>query len=294
MLKKLIFIALVLTFTGLSHAQDYSLGSEGIKAGTAPGPGFYYLMYNNYYTSDKSVNKNGDENDIGFDLSTFANVHRFVYVTEKKILGGYYGMNIIIPLVYADLNIDAAGVDKDETAVGDIVIEPMFISWRKERYEAVLGTALFVPTGSYEKDRALNIGKDRYTFMLTLGGTYYPDKNREWSLSALTRYEKHFENQDTNVTYGDDIDLEWGIAKAVTKKVEVGLVGYAHWQITDDKGSDAGWDKSVHDRIFGIGPEVDIFSETLGAVFKCKLYKEFEGRDTNEGTSAWLTFVKPL
>ncbi|QAR33895.1 transporter [Geovibrio thiophilus] len=294
MLKKLTFIVLLLTFTGLSHAQDYSLGSEGIKAGTAPGPGFYYLMYNNYYTSDKSMDKDGDENDIGFDLSTFANVHRFVYVTDKKILGAYYGMNIIIPLVYADLSIDAAGVDKDDTAVGDIVVEPMFLSWRKERYEAVLGTALIVPTGSYDKDHALNIGKDHYTFMLTLGGTYYPEPDREWSLSVLTRYEKHFENQDTDVTYGDDIDFEWGVAKAVTKKIEVGLVGYAHWQITDDKGSDVTWERSTHDRVYGIGPEVDIFSETLGAVFKCKLYKEFEARDTNEGTSAWLTIVKPL
>lgn len=110
----------------------------------------------------------------------------------------------------------------------------------------------------------------------------------------LARYEKHFENSDTDVTYGDDIDLEWGIAKAVTEKIEIGVAGYAHWQITDDKGSDVTWDKSVHDRVFGIGPEIDVFSETLGTVFKFKVYKEFEAKDTNEGISAWLTVVKPL
>lgn len=293
MLKKL-FIIFILSFAGLAHAQDYSLGSEGIKAGTAPGPGFYYLMYNNYYTSDKSMDKNGNEQDIDFEISTFANVHRFVYVTEKKILGAYYGMNIIIPLVYADLSIGAAGVDEDDTDLGDIIVEPMFLSWREERFEAVLGTALFLPTGSYDKSSPLNIGKDHYTFMLTLGATYYPDPEREWSLSVLSRYEKHFENNDTDVTYGDDLNIEWGIAKAVTPKIEIGLAGYAHWQITDDKGNDASWDKSVHDRIFSIGPEVDIFSEALGAIFKCKLYREFEAQDTTEGTSAWLTLVKPL
>lgn len=167
---------LLVMCAGQGSAQDYSLGTEGIKAGTAPGPGFYYLMYNNYYTSDKTFDEHGDENRVGFDLTTFANVHRFVYVTEKKILGAYYGMNIIVPLVYADLEIDAAGIDSDRGGLGDIVLEPMFLSWRKERWDAVFGTALIVPSGSYDKDRDVNIGKDHYTLMLTGGGTYYPDQ----------------------------------------------------------------------------------------------------------------------
>ncbi|MGE4317764.1 MAG: transporter [Deferribacterales bacterium] len=273
----------------VTYAQDYAIGSEGIKAGTVPGPGFYYLMYNQIYSSDTLKDENGDEIDNGFDLHTFANVHRFVWMTDKKFLGADYGMNIIIPLVSVDIDIDAADISESSFNVGDIILEPVTLAWHGDRYDLALGLALFVPTGYYDEDDASSIGKDHYTFMLTTGGTYYPDAAKKWSLSILTRYEKHFENRDKDVTYGDDFSFDWGIGRKIGL-FDVGVSGYAHWQLSDDDGDDAA--SEVKDHIMGIGPEVDIDIPAIKGQVRFKYYKEFDAEDTNEGDAFWVTLVK--
>ncbi|TCK58466.1 SphA family protein [Seleniivibrio woodruffii] len=275
-------------------AQDYAVGTEGLKAGSVPGPGMYYLMYNNYYSADKTVDKNGDKKDIGFDVHSFANVHRFVYITDKKILGADYGFNVILPIVNADLNIDAANIDTSKTALGDITVEPFLLSWHRDTYDMSFGSAIILPTGEYDKTKALNIGKDHYTALITYGATYYFDDAKSVAVSGLARYEKHFENNHSDITYGDDIDFEWGLSKDINRGVTAGLAGYAHWQISDDKGNDVNYDASVHDHVYGIGPEIDFFVPAIKSLFKVKVYKEFNAADTSEGTSSWVTFVKPF
>ncbi|MFA5528530.1 MAG: transporter [Peptostreptococcales bacterium] len=200
----------------LSNAdQHYGIGSEGLKAGTVPGPGFYYLMYNNYYTSDTMTDSSGDDSNIGFDISVIANVNRFVYITDKKILGADYGFQLIVPFVYTDLEIKAAGVDDDDFSLSDITVEPLILSWHGAQYDAVFGTALFVPTGEYDKNSSVNIGQDHYTVMLSQGITYYIGEGKGWNISYIARYEKHLENRDLDITYGDDFSVDWGIGKTI-------------------------------------------------------------------------------
>ena len=106
----------------------YVNGVEGIKAGTLPPPGFYYRLYNVFYNADTLMDPDGDELDLGFDVSVYAMANRFVWMTDKKILGANYGANVVIPLVYTDIKISAAGVDDDEFGLGDICVEPFILS----------------------------------------------------------------------------------------------------------------------------------------------------------------------
>ncbi|MGE4465956.1 SphA family protein [Sphaerochaeta sp.] len=285
----LLCMVFILSHASGAYAQHYGIGSEGIKAGTLPGPGYYYLMYNQFYSSDRLNDKDGDKIHNGFDLNTFANVHRFVWITDKKILGGDYGMNIIVPLVNVDIDIDAAGVSESSFKLGDINIEPFVLGWHGSGYDGVLGLSVFLPTGYYDEDDSSSTGQDHATFMTTLGGTYYPDQNSNWSLSVLGRYEKHFENRDKDLTCGDDLSIEWGVGRKIGL-LDVGLVGYGHWQLTEDDGSDAVSDDK--DSILAVGPEVQIAVPALKAQVRVKYYKEFEAKDTNEGDTVWLTFVK--
>ncbi|QAR32675.1 hypothetical protein EP073_04400 [Geovibrio thiophilus] len=275
--------------TGAAVAQDYPLGSEGLKAATLPGPGFYYVMYNQYYTADDLKDADGDNIDNGFKARIFGMAHRFVFVTNKKILGADYGMNLIVPTVNLNVEISDFGVDESETGVGDITIEPFVLAWHKPRYDALLAAAVYLPTGDYDEKRGANIGSDHYTFQVSGGYTLYLDSERLWHLGFISRYEKHLENRATDVTFGDDIDIDYGFGRQIGLW-DLGISGYAHWQITEDKGNDKTTEEK--DRVFALGPEVQYTIPAVKGQVVLKYYKEFGARDTKEGDAFWLKLIK--
>ncbi|BAX82199.1 SphA family protein [Labilibaculum antarcticum] len=298
-MKKLLFLSLVLLFTSSLQAQQetgyYTYGVEGIKAASLPGPGFYYKMYNAYYSSDKLMDGNGDEMDIDFDVTVFANVHRFIYITNKKFLGADYGMNIIVPLVSTDLSIGAFGISDSQFALADITVEPVILGWHKDRFDAAFAVAAILPVGKYDMTEAVSTGKGMWTGMVTFGGTYYLTKNKLWAASALCRYETHSEKDDYKVTTGDGFGFEWGVSKTIPKANavwELGVTGYAGWQVSDDKGADVFYDANDHDRQFAIGPSVRMIIPKLNMVFSLQAEKEFGVKDRSEGFMSCLSFVK--
>jgi hypothetical protein len=283
-------IAVVLFGTAFAgETGHYVNGVEGIKAATVPPPGFYFRLYNVYYDADELTDEDGDALDVGLDIGVYALVNRFVWISNTKILGADFGADVIIPLVYTDIEIKASGVEDDEFGLGDIAIEPFVLSWHGARYDASFGLAVYVPTG--ETDEPASPGKDFWTALITLGGTYYLDVEKTWSASLLARYEIHSEKDDTDVRPGNDFHFEWGIGKTLARIWDVGLAGYCQWQVTDDSGSDA-LDKSVHDRIFAVGPEVTVFIPPAKSFLSLRSLWEFEAIDRTEGHVIALTLTR--
>jgi hypothetical protein len=292
-------VCVVLGFAGVlsvpalaGETGHYVNGVEGIKAATLPPPGRYWRLYNVLYSADKLTDANGDALDVGFDVTVYALVNRSIWVTDKKIWGADYALDVIVPLIHTDIGIDALGLDSDEFGVGDITVEPFLLSWHGPRYDAAFGLGLYIPTGDYDVAKPASPGKDFWTGMITAGETYYFDDARTWSASILARYETHSEKGDSNVTPGDDFHFEWGIGRTLAKVWDVGLTGYCHWQVTDDSGSDVTWDKSVHDKVFAIGPEVSAFVPSAGLFISFRSQWEFNAEDRSEGNVTTLTLTK--
>ena len=270
----------------------YVNGVEGIKAATLPPPGLYYRLYNVFYSADELTDDDGDKLDIGFDLSVYAMVNRLVWITNKKILGADYFMDVVVPFVNTDIEIDAFGIDDSEFGLGDINIEPFGLSWHMPRYDASFGLSVFIPTG--DTGEPASPGKDMWTGMMTLGGTYYLDAAKTWSASILSRYEVHSEKDERDVTPGDDFHFEWGIGKTLARIWDVGLAGYCQWQVTDDSGSDVVWDKSDQDRVYAAGPEVSVFVPPAKLFASLRSLWEFGAEDRSEGHVTNLTLTKPF
>jgi hypothetical protein len=266
----------------------YVNGVEGIKAATLPPPGFYYRLYNVFYNADKLMDPDGDEIPVDFEVSVYAMVNRFVWVTNKTILGANYFMDVVIPLINTDIKIGAE-IDDSKFGVGDINIEPFGLSWHGPRYDASFGLSVYIPTGEYDRTEPASPGRDMWTGMLTLGGTYYFDAGKTWSASILGRYETHSEKDETDVTLGDDFHFEWGIGKTLAKVWDVGLTGYCHWQVTDDSGSGV---TSDHDRVYAIGPEVSTFIPPAKLFLSLRSQWEFGAEDRSEGNVTTLTLTK--
>ena len=86
-------------------------------------------MYNLLYNADTMTDSSGNEMNVGLDLTVFANVHQFTYMTKSKFLGATYGFDVLIPLVYTNFEMKAVGADEDTFGLGDICVEPIVLAW---------------------------------------------------------------------------------------------------------------------------------------------------------------------
>ena len=291
----LLIVTMLFTLSGTAYTGEtghYANGLEGIKAATIPKPGLYYIMYNLFYSADEIKDKNGKKLNVKFDVSVFANAHRLIWVSPVKILGADYVFDATIPFVYTDIEVKATGTSDKAFALGDICMEPFALSWHGGRYDVAFGLAAYLPVGKYDQHEAASPGKDFWTGMLTLGGTYYFDRQKTWSGSILGRYEIHSQKSKSHVKPGNDFHFEWGMGKTLGKIWEVGMAGYCQWQVTDDSGSNVSWDKSVHDRVWAIGPEVRTFLPCLKLGISLKGLREFDAVDRSEGYVINLNLTK--
>src|SRR5512140_315161 len=95
------FAALLLAATpSLVLAQPtahYVPGVEGIKGASLPPPGFYVRDYNGFYFADQLNDTKG--NKIGVldvDAFIYANVPRFIWITDAQVCGGSLGLDALI------------------------------------------------------------------------------------------------------------------------------------------------------------------------------------------------------
>lgn len=278
--------------------SHYPYGSEGVNVATVPPKGFHYRLYAVKTNPTKQTDDNGNDKNDNFSLDIFSVVHRFAHVTEKKILGGTYTYQLIVPTAAKDFSVDTPGgtvSDEKGLSVGDITIEPFALSWHKPKYDSVIALALIMPTGEYDADKAASPGLGYFSGMLTLGGTYYFDTDRTWTISALTRTIVNSEQKDTHVTPGSEFVVEYGAGKEFAKGdwlIRPGLAGAAYWQFTDDSDDGATTLKDERKEAYAVGPEINFMH--LPTLFQINLraMRDFNTKNTTEGSQLVLTLTK--
>jgi hypothetical protein len=288
---------------GTAKAQEttpYPNGTSGIKAGTVPPPGHYWLFYNRIYTADELRDANSEITEapgggpLGFDLTGYANVHRFLHVTDYEILGANFSWNFVVPLVNIDMDIAGYGVHDNECRIADMNVEPCALEWHEPRWDFGFVYGFFAPTADRSAARPALPGKKFWTHYIGPAGTYYFDEERLWALSFLSRYEMPTKRQDgVDIHPGQNFSFEWGFSRNMQQTYEIGVSGYCSWQTTLDEGSDVTY-VNVHDRAFAAGPEVQYFSPTLKVGYHLRSWWEFGVRDRTQGEIITLTIEKPF
>jgi hypothetical protein len=187
----------------------------------------------------------------------------------------------------------ALGIDDSAFRIGDMNLEPFVLEWHQPRYDFGYLYGLFAPTAPRNDARPALPGKNYWTNYVGVAGTYYFDDDRTWSASFLSRYEMCGRRHDKDITPGDNFSFEWGLARNVGKVMDIGVSGYCSWQTTLDTGSDITY-YNTRDRVFGVGPEVQYFSQKYKFGYQFRYWWEFDARDRTQGTIATLTIVKPF
>lgn len=267
-------------------AAHYPAGAEGIKGASLPPPGLYFRDYNLFYTADRF-----EGGPPGFDIFGYINAPRLIWMTDARILGATYGMDVIVPFGYLDWNFDSPGgeVSGDSFGIGDIQLEPLLLSWHLPQLDLAAGYAVWAPTGDFSPSRPDVLAKGFWSHMLTFGGTWFPDTGKTWALSLLNRYEFCHEQDETGIDPGQVYTLEFALSKAVSKTLDLGLVGYWQQQTTQDSGATA---TSAHDRKVGLGAEISGVCPLTGVLGSLRYVHEFDAIERPEGDLVTLTVTK--
>ncbi len=263
------------------HAYDLpsvNLGFTSFLDGGPPaGPGIYFSQYLQYWTSDKLTVANGDSNpnlpDVNLDA--WISLTQLIYQSDKAIMvGGKWGVNLMIPVVSIDLN-HGDPLQDNGTGVGDLLIGP-FLQW-----SPVMGSKgpifmhrvelqMIFPTGKYDEDKELNQGSNFFSFNPYWAGTLFITPQ----LTASTRihYLWNAKNCDPNRGFAGADDTQAGQAvhanfamdyEILAKRLRLGVNGYYLKQITDSQidGIDANKSSantppftSRKEQVLGIGP----------------------------------------
>ena len=294
MKKLLVRFLLILGFAAVATALQaqptahYVPGVEGIKAATLPPPGWYVRDYNVVYYSTRVNNGSGDSSSPpNFKAVTYANVPRVIWISDTKLLGGYVGVDALIPLTYKSVR--AGGYDSSTFGIGDFFAEST-LSWHIQQFDFSTAFGVWMPTGESAKPPTTDAGLGYWTPMWTGGATWYADKAKTWAVSALCRYELNTEQRDTHVTTGNAFTLEWGVSKTLGKVFDVGAVGYYQQKVTDDSGP-AAYTKP-NDSLAAVGPEISVaFPKPMLFVSFRYLY-EFMAENRAQGQTFVLTLTK--
>jgi Protein involved in meta-pathway of phenol degradation len=290
----LLAVAGVVLSAGYAKAADIALppmnlGDTSFQDGIAF-PGLLVEEMIGYYHGNQINDANGDKIPGNNKLSTIsANTH-VAYITNYKILGGYYGAELLLPL--ADVDLDTSfGPNQRTRGVGDLTISPFILQWTDHKlfgmpyfHRFVLDITL--PTGAYSSTRAVNAGNNMVSINPYYAFTIMPTEKAE--ISARLHYLWNSENDSpffalnaSDTQPGQVFHANYAASYEVAKGLRLGLNGYVLQQLTDDK-IDGKSQSNSRERVFGIGPGLQY--STNGVMLYLNSYLETGAENRPEGT----------
>ncbi|MGE0649282.1 MAG: transporter [Alphaproteobacteria bacterium] len=279
-------------------------------------PGFAFKLYTYYYTAETFKNGDGDSVpsiplpngrsiDVDIDVSIYVIAPALLWVSDWEILGARYGA-YILP-TFGNSSVGAAlttqtgfGRNFDDSAfgVGDLFVQPLWLGWNRERWDAALGYGFYAPTGEFEAGASDNIGLGFWSHQFQGAVAWYPSPQRETALVGTLTYEINHEVEGQDLTPGDRLSVNLGVSHFVPLNergllLEVGALGYGQWQMTDDDGADA-FRPGVHDQIYGLGLQLGLTYVPWEGAATFKWVRELGAEDRFEGDNLTLNFAVAL
>lgn len=321
-------VMLILLPIGLLQAAEggsgvYAPGFTSPQAGMLPAPGSYF-NYNLYlYDGDASANLSASRQvslsgtdftlpaqvtgSVQADVDLIAHLLTFTHLFCNKILGATPGLGVTLTYLKADLDISGSGVasltgprgnafsiplngkaSAEDKGIGDTVLTGL-LGWHDGRIHYAAMLNVYVPTGEYDVNKVVNVGKHHWAVEPMAAMTYLNEKNgRELSVNAGMTCNQ--ENSETNYKTGHELHYDIVAIQHFSEKFYIGLVGYGYHQLSGDSGSGAISD--FKGRVYGWGPIIGgmlPFDEKHKLYVNARYYTELEAMNRLEGNTFFLT-----
>ena len=274
----------------------YPLGMSATNSGVTPDSGFSYVNQFLFYSRDQAKGPNGEvlatgQNSVMMDMNTL------VWVSKRKINfvgSALFSMSATIPIANNSLTSDINGGISGGGGLADSYYQPFILGWRTKRADLRAVYGFLAPSGKFRVGANNNVGSGYWTHAFSSGQTFYLNENKTTAISAFQMYEIHTTQQGTQIHPGDTLNLDYSVTHILSLQrdlnLQVGLVGYEQWQLTDKSGPGITLaQSSAHYRVNALGFASSLMLPARKVSVGVKYFKEFEDRSTFQGYSLQIT-----
>jgi hypothetical protein len=285
----LVVVVELLCVGGFIDAQDLGHklpGLIGLDAGTIPPPGLAVVDRFVVYNADELRDRNGNTVPIGPELRALSNAVGISYTFQLPQRCTSFSARAAAPVAGLKLNIqDRPEASVDRFGLADIYIQPFGWGCGKDRFDLVASYALYIPTGQFLLAGGKSVSSGNVTHQFSFGGSIYRNKDRTSFITALASYDLNLRKRNIDITRGDIFQIQGGIGvRRHNQVLEMGLAGYALWQVRDDRGADLPPVLSgARDRVFGLGPEVAVRIKSINSELRARYEWDLGSRSRFQG-----------
>jgi hypothetical protein len=122
--------------------------------------------------------------------------------------------------------------------LSDAALIPVQLNWSVGSFSFKASQTIIAPTGAYDANRAVNLGRNYWSFDTATAVTWSdPEAGREVSIAPGIMFNT--ENPDTNYQTGTEFHVDATATQFLSESFAIGLRGYWYKQLTGDSGSGA-------------------------------------------------------
>jgi len=199
-----------------------------------------------------------------FGLTAFA-LYEYLagsYAFEPKILGGHLQLGAAAPVIgTASMNVSldtrlfgTLSNSASDTGFGDMLLNPFALYWSFGEFNVKLAQWVVAPTGRYNVDSLINVGRNYWAFDTQLGLTWF-HKATLTEVTVLPGIMLNTTNPATDYKTGNEFHLDFMVNQFLVPTFAIGLQGYWYKQIDGDSGSGAVLGPFMGES-FGLGPAI--------------------------------------
>jgi hypothetical protein len=176
-------------------------------------------------------------NDV--DQRVWMNSLKFSLLTDWGFIGARYGATFTLPIMlygFAEGFLELEGQRRDQddrTGIGDLYVAPIQLNWHWADHHLTFSQGVYLPTGSYDRHRVINLGRNYWSFDSNLTYTWL-SQTRGHEVTFNAGYLLNTRNTASDYRSGNEFHVDFLFAQHFTSHFAVGVPGYWYKQVTGD------------------------------------------------------------
>jgi hypothetical protein len=287
-----------------SFAQEHialpqgDLGQSNFLDGTG-GPGLLTHVAASLDDARRFTGPNGQTVPGDDSLVAFVVAAHLAYLVPIKVLGGYVGLEAIVPVV-PYLRVQSPGGAATTSGVGDLTFGPLVfqlpdITLLGRPFSSRFSVDITAPTGRYSARALVNVSNHVWSVDPYYAFTWLLTDKLETSVRL--HYSWNSANSDPGAGYGastiqpgQSFHMNAGASYQVVPLLRAGVAGYFLQQTTDARANGAPVAGS-RERVAALGP--GLMAIAAGAQILASAYWEFAAENRPTGSVLLLSILKP-